>query len=90
MHKVVVGAAVCILGVSIQQVQGSLLSCRTVLLLNEVGQCYCHGDVVEVSRDSYEYTRVLSLQTGCGGVNEVTCRRWVGGGGVVNSNDNDV
>ena len=31
-------------------------------------KCHCHGDVIEC-------TQVLSLETGYGGVNDVTCRR---------------
>ena len=39
---------VCILGIRIQQVQGFLLSCRTVHIQSEVGQCGCHVFMVEV------------------------------------------
>ncbi|MEQ2279156.1 Calmodulin-regulated spectrin-associated protein 1-B [Ameca splendens] len=49
---------VCIFYISIQQVQSPLLSVGAVHILGEVGQCFVHGDMIEITRDSHECSQV--------------------------------
>ena len=48
---------VCVLHISIQQVQGPLLSGCTGHILGEFRQCLFNADMVEVTRDYNESTR---------------------------------